>query len=62
LDRLTSLTVFVSVVDGSGFSAAARRLNMSVTAASKHVQTLEDQLSETTLGVPTRLSPRTRSD
>jgi hypothetical protein len=35
MDRLTSLTVFIRVVEGGGFSAGARRLkNMSVTAAS----------------------------
>jgi hypothetical protein len=33
MDRLTSLTVFIRVVEGGGFSAGARRLkNMSVTA------------------------------
>jgi DNA-binding transcriptional LysR family regulator len=54
MDRLTSLTVFVRVVEGGGFSAAARRLNMSVTAASKHVQTLEDRLGARLLNRTTR--------
>ena len=34
MDRLTSLTVFNRVVEDGGFSAAARRLNMSVTMVS----------------------------
>jgi len=54
MDRLTSLTVFVRVVEGGGFSAAARRLNMSVTAASKHVQVLEDRLGARLLNRTTR--------
>ena len=29
MDRLTSLTAFVRVVDSGGFSAAGRKLNMS---------------------------------
>ena len=44
MDRLTSLTVFGRVVESGGFSAAARRLNMSVTMVSNHVQALEDRL------------------
>ena len=44
MDPLTSLTVFGRVVECGGFSAAARRLNMSVTMVSNHVQALEDRL------------------
>src|SRR3954469_13295857 len=44
MDRLTSLTAFVRVVDNGGFSAAARRLNMSTTMVSNHVQALENRL------------------
>src|ERR1700737_1318575 len=44
MDRLTSLTAFVRVVDSGGFSAAGRRLNMSTTMVSNHVQSLEDRL------------------
>src|SRR5882724_2348207 len=44
MDRLTSLTTFVRVVDSGGFSAAGRRLNMSTTMVSNHVQALEDRL------------------
>jgi len=54
MDRLTSLTVFVRVVDCSGFSAAARRLNMSTTMVSNHVQALEDRLGARLLNRTTR--------
>src|SRR4051794_37538749 len=54
MDRLTSLTVFVRVVDCSGFSAAARRLNMSTTMVSSHVQSLEDRLGARLLNRTTR--------
>lgn len=54
MDRLTSLTVFVRVVDSGGFSAAARRLNMSTTMVSNHVQALEDHLSVRLLNRTTR--------
>ncbi len=54
MDRLTSLTVFVRVVDSGGFSAAARRLNMSTTMVSNHVQALEDRLGARLLHRTTR--------
>jgi len=54
MDRLTSLTVFVKVADCSGFSTAARRLNMSTTMVSNHVQTLEDRLGARLLNRTTR--------
>ncbi|KQP80306.1 LysR family transcriptional regulator [Methylobacterium sp. Leaf117] len=54
MDRLTSLTVFGRVVEAGGFSAAARRLNMSVTMVSKHVQSLEDRLGARLLNRTTR--------
>jgi DNA-binding transcriptional LysR family regulator len=54
MDRLTSLTAFVRVVDSSGFSAAARRLNMSTTMVSSHVQALEDRLGARLLNRTTR--------
>jgi DNA-binding transcriptional LysR family regulator len=54
MDRLTSLTVFVRVVDCSGFSAAARRLNMSTTMVSSHIQSLEDRLGVRLLNRTTR--------
>lgn len=54
MDRLTSLNVFVRVADSGGFSAAARRLNMSTTMVSNHVQSLEDRLGARLLNRTTR--------
>jgi len=54
MDRLKSLTTFVQVVETGGFSAAARRLNMSPTMASEHVQALEAQLGARLLQRTTR--------
>jgi DNA-binding transcriptional LysR family regulator len=54
MDRLTSLTTFVRVVDAGGFSAAGRRLNMSTTMVSSHVQALEDRLGVRLLNRTTR--------
>jgi DNA-binding transcriptional LysR family regulator len=54
MDRLTSLEVFSKVVDSGGFSAAGRRLNMSTTMVSNHVQALEDRLGARLLNRTTR--------
>jgi DNA-binding transcriptional LysR family regulator len=54
MDRLTSLTAFVQVVDSGGFSAAGRHLNMSTTMVSNHVQALEDRLGARLLNRTTR--------
>src|SRR6202795_2635783 len=54
MDRLTSLTALVRVVDSGGFSAAGRRLNMSTTMVSNHVQALEDRLGARLLHRTTR--------
>jgi DNA-binding transcriptional LysR family regulator len=54
MDRLTSLTAFVRVADSGGFSAAARKLNMSTTMVSNHVQALEDRLGVRLLQRTTR--------
>ena len=54
MDRLTSLTVFGRVVECGGFSAAARKLNMSATMVSSHVQSLEDRLGARLLNRTTR--------
>ena len=54
MDRLTSLAVFCRVVESGGFSAAARRLGMSVTMVSNHVQALEDRLAARLLNRTTR--------
>src|ERR1700687_5221218 len=54
MDRLTSLAAFVRVVDSGGFSADGRRLNMSTTMVSSHVQALEDRLGARLLNRTTR--------
>ncbi len=54
MDRLASMTAFVKVVDSAGFSAAARRLNMSVTMVSNHITALEDRLGARLLNRTTR--------
>src|SRR5512142_1012203 len=54
MDRLTSLTVFTQVAEAESFSAAARRLNMSTTMVSNHVQALEERLGARLLNRTTR--------
>ena len=54
MDRLTSLMVFGRVVECGGFSAAARRLKISVTMVGNHVQSLEDRLGVRLLNRTTR--------
>jgi len=54
MDRLTSLTVFVKVVECGGFSAAASRLNLSTTMVSSHIQSLESRLGTRLLNRTTR--------
>lgn len=54
MDRLKSLTTFVQVVETGGFSTAARRLGLSPTMASAHVQALESELGARLLQRTTR--------
>ena len=54
MDRLTGLTAFVRVVENGGFTAAARRLNLSPTMVSNHVQELEERLGARLLNRTTR--------
>ncbi|KQY14286.1 LysR family transcriptional regulator [Rhizobium sp. Root73] len=54
MDRLTSLAVFGQVVECGGFSAAARRMNMSTSMVANHVQSLEDRLGVRLLNRTTR--------
>src|SRR6202041_1985718 len=54
MDRLSSLTAFVRVVDSGGFSAAGRRLEMSTTMVSNHVRALEERLGARLLNRTTR--------
>ena len=54
MDRLASMTTFVAVAENAGFSAAARRLNMSTASVSSHVQMLEETLGVRLLNRTTR--------
>jgi DNA-binding transcriptional LysR family regulator len=54
MDRLASMTAFTKVVESGGFSAASRRLNMSVTMVSNHIQALEEHLAVRLLNRTTR--------
>ena len=55
MDRFTGLSVFTQVADSGGFSAAARRLNMSTTMVSNHIQALENRLGALNASLETRL-------
>ncbi len=58
MDTLNGFTVFTRVVETGGFSSAARELNMSKSAVSKHVAGLEERLGVRLLNRTTRkLSP-----
>lgn len=54
MDRLTSMTAFVKVVDNGGFSAAARALHMSPSMVTTHIQSLEERLGVRLLNRSTR--------
>ena len=54
MDRLASIAAFVRVVENGGFTAAARRLNLSPTMVSNHVQELEERLGARLLNRTTR--------
>jgi DNA-binding transcriptional LysR family regulator len=54
MDRLASLTAFVRVVESGGFTAAARRLDLSPTMVSNHVRDLENALGVRLLNRTTR--------
>jgi DNA-binding transcriptional LysR family regulator len=54
MDRLLAMKVFSAVVDAGSFSRAARQLNLSATAVSRHVQQLEEALGAALLQRTTR--------
>ncbi|WP_233848889.1 LysR family transcriptional regulator [Paraburkholderia sp. HD33-4] len=54
MDRMASVTSFVRVVESGGFTAAARRLDLSTTTVSNHVQALEESLGVRLLNRTTR--------
>jgi DNA-binding transcriptional LysR family regulator len=54
MDRLSAMTSFVKVVENGGFSAAARRLDISTSIVTTHIQALEDLLGVRLLNRSTR--------
>jgi DNA-binding transcriptional LysR family regulator len=54
MDPLDGIAAFARVVDSGSFSAAARRLNLSKSAISAHVQRLEERLGVRLLNRTTR--------
>ncbi len=54
MDRLTEMEAFVQVVDHGGFTEAARKMNLSKSAVSKHVSALESRLAVRLLNRTTR--------
>ena len=54
MDPLDGIAAFARVVDSGSFSAAARRLNISKSAISAHVQRLEARLGTRLLNRTTR--------
>ncbi|MGB0504686.1 MAG: LysR family transcriptional regulator [Pikeienuella sp.] len=54
MDRLTEMSAFVQVVELGGFTEAARKLNLSKSAVSKHVASLETRLGARLLNRTTR--------
>lgn len=54
MDRMTSMSAFVKVVDVGGFAAAARKLNISPSMVTMHVRALEERLGVRLLNRSTR--------
>jgi len=54
MDRFAGITAFVRVTESGGFTAAARRLNMSTTSVSDRVRELENALGVRLLNRTTR--------
>lgn len=61
MDRFASISVFVTVVDEGGFSAASRRLVMPLATVSRRVSELEEQLGVSLLNRSTRRVTLTES-
>jgi DNA-binding transcriptional LysR family regulator len=54
MDRVSCMVSFVKVVENSGFSAAARQLDISTSIVTTHVKSLEDRLGVRLLNRSTR--------
>lgn len=61
LDRITSMQIFVKVVNTGSFSAAGRAFNLSPTMVTKHINALEQRLNCTLLHRTTRKISLTES-
>lgn len=61
MDRLTSMEVFVSVVETGSFTAAAQRRGMSATMVGKHIRALERRLATPLLLRTTRRQSLTQA-
>ena len=54
MDRVSSMLSFVKVVENSGFTAAARQLNMATRVVTTHIKSLEERLQVRLLNRTTR--------
>src|ERR1700739_4139824 len=54
MDRLTSMTTFVKVVENGGFAAAGRKLGLSASTVTTQIQALEERLGARLLNRSTR--------
>ena len=54
MDRMTAMATFVKVVEAGGFAAAARKLKMSPSTVTEHIQSLETRLGVRLLNRSTR--------
>src|SRR3954451_9524098 len=61
MDRLTAMQVFAQVVESGSFAKAAARLDLSTSAASRHVAELEAHLQTRLLNRTTRRVSLTES-
>lgn len=54
MDRFAGMTTFTTVVNSGSFAGAARRLNLSPAAVTKHIQSIEERLGARLLNRSTR--------
>jgi DNA-binding transcriptional LysR family regulator len=54
VDRVSCMLSFLKVVENSGFSSAARQLNISTSIVTAHVKSIEDRLGVRLLNRSTR--------
>jgi DNA-binding transcriptional LysR family regulator len=54
MDRMAAMSTFVKVVEAGGFAAASRKLRMSPSTVTEHIQALEERLGARLLNRSTR--------